>query len=930
MREHSSEDWQAFNKDQRELQAKVTVYFTGQALTFTHDDCLISFNATKQLTDTINTPFDLCCADTCSVTFYNCYTGIYKNKEVEEYKIFDPLKNPDLQINTKILIEIRALREDDEWSKWVPLGIFYATDIAVNDDRLTAVIQGSDILSQIFNKDIPRQPVYFNKSVMWFLEEFCKVYNLPIVLEYEIEDKLQYAFLQSTVKATIQDLIRSTACVATVQITDDLKEVLVIKPFKYFAMTATSPVRDYSNYTDEDYMQFITLRYNKSLLSYSSKTRTTWYKPSISDTTTMYSYNAINSNDFMYSKKDGYYTYGISYAEMNATPMHCMDYFSVCVPYHPGNLANNAVYHTLSTQYKLTADVRSSFTLNDDEAYSLTAVGRSIKNEPQTLPEIRPKDSSSLLNDYTTIDTINDYLEVDLPYCQYKEAAQQRLLALETWASCALQTVDIQLRGNPFVELTDGISIDAQVYDIDNFSGILWQETYNYQSGGLSVDAVLVNKEAFTLGIEVYDVAAQQRINETTVSNFYIVGKCGNYFGLWSVPEEYSEYTGFYSLQTKLKGNITDMAVAFDGIWDLTPNFRYYTLHTENVPWIFYCMDGKLYAKYSNNTAILLADDAIFCAAERGFYPRDYEDIATDQGIVVAYIDSNNKAWYRTYALVDTNKKAWLDAEKIIDIEESVTYLQIHRLNDYRLGICITTETKSYWIYTERVYAQMAFRPEQFSMDAAFHERSLLCIIFNEPNVTPQPNFTWTSNVTRTEITITSDMEMEGITETALLNAFTTNGVKPIHAERYDGYTLKYTFTEPIPTSTLQCTLKFTPNIWFAGDAATKQDNALGWVVIQGTWTTTLDFRTTKNTYYNDQFKLIGSNLMSLSTVVKPRKLLTANYNEQFTTLAGMPNINISVKPREIISTAQRENFEISAGNPDIYIEIISVNISPI
>lgn len=931
MREHTTDDWQAFNKDQREIQARVTMNFSGTDLVFTQDDCLIAFNTTRQLTDTINTPFDLCCADTCSITFYNNYTGTYNGKQVEDYRIFDPLKNASLVFNSKIIIEMRALREDDKWSKWVPLGIFYLTDTAVDDDRLTVTVEGSDRLSLIFGKDIPQQPVYRKQTLQWFLTELCKVYNLNVTWDASVADMLQYAYLQRTIKTTIQDLVRSAACVATIHITDDLKEELRIKPFADFVATPTVAVRDYSNYTEEDYPQFITLRYNKSLLSYQDNTRVIWHRPAVSDTVNMYSYSTTENADFTYSSKEGWSLLSISKSELSNAPMLNMEYYSVCVPWVEGETANNAVYHTLLTQYSLTADARCTLNLQEDQEYDLVAYGRVVNNTSQVIPEFRPKSSASLYNDYSTIDTTKDYLEVDLSYCQSKDIAQQRLFALTTWANCILQTVDITLRGNPFIELMDGIAIDAQVYDIENFAGILWQETYKYQSGGLSVDAVLVNKEAFSLGIEVYDVAAMQREGEDTVSHFYIAGKCNNYFGLWSVPEQYSELQSYYSMETKLIGNITDMAVAFDGTWSLSADFKYYTFNTESIPWLFYCMDGKLYAKYGSNAAMLLADDAIFCAAERGYYPRDYEDIGSDQGLVVAYIDSSNKAWYRTYAYSSVDTRGWLEPEEISDIEGKALFIQIQRLNDYCIGICVTTDIAAYWFVSYRAYSQMAYRPELFKLSNTIYDRQLCCIITAPPYENPQPEFTWECNQARTKITLISDMYMEGIASANLLNAFTTDSAnnKPSSAQQVDAYTFEFTFAKPIDVSTLLCTLSFTADIWFAGDAATKHTDAVGFVCIEGTWQHSFDFRVTNNGYLSEQFKL-SPDAIDITFNVKPREIVAYNYSERIQLITGKPTMRLVVKPPEENIRAYNEKFTFTAGIPDIDMHIEAVNTSPI
>lgn len=852
MREFTEKEWKAFNADQRELQACFSIVLGDTTYEFTGDDQVISFDVTTRLTDTINTPFDLACSDSCSVVLYNSYTGEYNGQQVEDFRIFDPLKNPDVKRDSKMQLTLRALCEDGEWTRWVPIGIFYLTDVKINDDRLTANIQGDDLLSIVFSKDIPRQPVYRDKTFQWFIDDFCAKYNLTTNWLYSIPDKLRFAYIQDTVKRTIQELIRSAACVAHIHITDDLQEELRIIPFKYFSLAATVPVIDYSNYEDENKAQFITLQYNKSILSYADKTRVTWHRTSVSDIASMYSYNTTDMEDFHYSAASDYYTYGLSKAGISPTPMHCIDYYSVVAPYKPGD---TGLYHTLLTQYSLTADVRLGFELDQKDAdeYNVTAYGRYINAESQQEPAIAPKTAVDLLEDYTKIDLVNEYLDVDLPYVQYPNLAKDRHYALSVFATCDLQTVDIQLRCNPFIELTDGIAIEAEVYDIQNFAGILWEQTISYNGGGLSSQAVLVNKDAFTMGIDIYDVAAYQGEKKTTVTKFYIVGKSNNYHGLWFVDEAYSGSPGYYSLLGKLTGDITDMAVTFDGVWQLSSNFSYYTLITEEVPWVFYIQENILYAKHGiDGTAVQLADNVKYVAAERGYYPRDYGDINTDQGVIAAYITTDNKAYYRAYAATSlAGDKAWFDAEPIqLPTTAAIVDIQVHRLNDYRIGICITTEEYNYWLISARQYSQMAFRPERVSLPTSnLRERLPFSLRFDNINELPQPTWTWSVNKERTQITLHSSMWLEYFSRIA--DCFILpNGLPKYTVHQVDHRNIQIHFQTAIMLPTATISFKVC-DFEFAGDTSTDEvlTECYGWVIINADISHLFDFRDNINGY---------------------------------------------------------------------------------
>ena len=281
----------AYNKDMREVRSRIIFAFQkDNEIIFDNNDMLVSWSISQSLTDTINTPFDNCCSDTCTCTVYNRYTGKYNGVDVVDFKVFDPLKNPDADLNLRFIIQVSALQDANTWTAWKTVGIFYTTAIQIDDNRQTASIRGDDILSLLFNKTLPRMPVLREKSYKKFLTAFCAEYNLGVSWEGSSDDKLKYAFCKETPKDTIQGLVKSAAAVAYIAFTADNKEVLKVRQFSVFEDQVPYVATDSDNFgQEESLMQFINLSYNKTLQSYNTKTKVVYYVPSASEDTQEYS-----------------------------------------------------------------------------------------------------------------------------------------------------------------------------------------------------------------------------------------------------------------------------------------------------------------------------------------------------------------------------------------------------------------------------------------------------------------------------------------------------------------------------------------------------------------------------------------------------------------------------------------------------------------
>lgn len=910
----SAEDFAAYNLQDRTVRSRVTFYFSDKdTVTFDSDDMIISWSISEALTDTINTPFDACCANSCSLTVYNRYTGKLFDTDMVDARIFDPLQNEAIKLNLRFKIQVAALRKDNTWTPWKTVGIFYTTEITINEDRTTATLAGDDLLATIFNKNLPAIPVYRNMSYKDFLTLFCKQYNLPVVWEHEQTEKLRFAYCSPSTKETIQGLVSGAMTVANITYAADDTEQLTITPFMSFQELEPFKLIDYSNLDAEDTAsQFYSVSYNKSLLSTNDNTRVVWYSPSVDTPSTAFSYSTTDLDDFI-KQKDGTYSYPLSRTQSSVSPLNNVEYTCVVSPYTEDE-ANFGVgiLGLKNTQYTLTGHADENLAvLPEDTEYYAEVCARGLNLESQLLPtDVLDKDAKD----------IQGYIEVDFPYCLSLPIARKRLQMLDAWTFCHLQQVSTVWRYNPYIPLASCVLLETQIYDLKSFTGIMWQQKISYNSGGLQSDAIIVNRNAFSGSLEIYDVAGYQSSSDAEMSEIYIVGKLAEVFGVWSVDKDYVDDYGAYTLVGRLPRGFTDAAITFDGTWSLNLTQNIYTLITEEVPWIFSVCGGALYAQHGPSDEYTLIDAPVkYCAAERGYYPQEYGDINSDQGVIVAYITDSGIAKYRTYAVTKEGKR-WLAAEEIGNYDaNTVQGIQIHRLNDYRIGIVVTTTEGTYWHITNRVYSQMAFRPETFKVQSAEITPIMHAAVrMDGVAATPQPTFTWEINAAKTQVTITSNARLklyEGYDLKSIISG--TKNMPSISSVILNDYSIVVSFTKAA-TATFTITLN-AGNIRFVAYVPDMLEVAGGWVVVTAA---SHEFEIYLAQSASENFNVQAAQVKSVSAEILPIYTIEQQAKEHFSVAAPViSNIQAEIKDaREKVTATESENFNVQAA------QIISIS----
>ena len=209
-------------------------------------------------------------------------------------------------------------------------------------------------------------------------------------------------------------------------------------------------------------------------------------------------------------------------------------------------------------------------------------------------------------------------------------------------------------------------------------------------------------------GMSVLDITVEQPEGETRPTNLWAIGidannclvKSRSYYADTSEP-----FVTQYSL-----GNAITAAIEFNGDWSLRvkDEATRYTIITKEAPYAFwidtannlYCQQGE-----DENTRFLVDDHVTTVSACRGFSSSIYAD--QDQGLIVLYV-KNGIATYRNFCRTSTGSFTWQGPFTIDIPDEHVINVAVHRLNDYRLGMCISTATHNYWYITERTYINQA------------------------------------------------------------------------------------------------------------------------------------------------------------------------------------------------------------------------------
>jgi len=230
-----------------------------------------------------------------------------------------------------------------------------------------------------------------------------------------------------------------------------------------------------------------------------------------------------------------------------------------------------------------------------------------------------------------------------------------------------------------------------------------------------TIDGGYLAVRELDVGMDVNDIAIRQVAASNGPDEIYLVGiDAGNALVRKRDYKETNVNVSFSAVGSL--GEASAAAVEFDGTWVLRESATQYTLETEEDPWYFWV--NKYYELVAChglpselNPAITLASSVADCVkACKGYASTRY--LEQDQGLIVAYLKYDGYAYYRQYAYdINSGSKLWLAENKLPFGTEKFDFVNVHRLNDYRIAFELSG-ARNIWAISGRTYVGQSAYPE--------------------------------------------------------------------------------------------------------------------------------------------------------------------------------------------------------------------------
>lgn len=157
------------------------------------------------------------------------------------------------------------------------------------------------------------------------------------------------------------------------------------------------------------------------------------------------------------------------------------------------------------------------------------------------------------------------------------------------------------------------------------------------------------------------------------------------------------------------------VGVAFNGEWKRYRKF--YRLVTEDKPWITWVdTNGVLWVQKwgDSSTKFQLSTNVLKVKMIRAW--KNLVILHQDQGIVVSYIKTNGKVYYRNYCIQEDGSESWEYEKELIGFTGVAANVNLFITTDYRMGFIIEDNTgKIHWLVTHRNWGGMASPAENIN-----------------------------------------------------------------------------------------------------------------------------------------------------------------------------------------------------------------------
>lgn len=155
------------------------------------------------------------------------------------------------------------------------------------------------------------------------------------------------------------------------------------------------------------------------------------------------------------------------------------------------------------------------------------------------------------------------------------------------------------------------------------------------------------------------------------------------------------------------------VSIVFDGRWELN-KYKTWGKRTSELPWLFWVDTNNILKcqLWNLGTEFQLATGVVKIDSLRGWVPAQAGHI-DDQGVIIAYIKSDGKVYYRNYCIQETEGLTiWESERQVTELGTGNLGVRLFRTNDFRLGIIGEKIAGNIMVITDRNWAGMSIAPE--------------------------------------------------------------------------------------------------------------------------------------------------------------------------------------------------------------------------
>lgn len=225
-----------------------------------------------------------------------------------------------------------------------------------------------------------------------------------------------------------------------------------------------------------------------------------------------------------------------------------------------------------------------------------------------------------------------------------------------------------------------------------------------------TIDGGYLATRLLDAGVDIEDISIKQLPTDSNPSEVWAIGFEGNRLLLKKRVYSQALRENWEAIKDFGEGNRA--ALEFNGSWTYRAGAEKFTIETEATPHVFIVgTNGTLKDYYGSSfdTVVDLDTSVTSVSACRGF--NSMVDDVQDQGLVLAYVKDGN-VYYRQW-LLDTTETyyTWTGAYILYDGGDA-SFVSVHRLPDYRIGLCVQHSAGTKWYITDRTYISQGIKPE--------------------------------------------------------------------------------------------------------------------------------------------------------------------------------------------------------------------------